>query len=172
MMMITARALKYPPIGLFIPETKGILPLTDPAELADDGEREFRAATVTASITNFVDNTDPCIVGIEHMSVKLTEIELEKVNSQGSRIHAMVMCANLIIRRGEIVTLGYEVNVLERIPLQDDPTGGDFKIFIPVDANDPNDPNDVLGEQLLRKFHPRLLNTSHFNWNGGFVNFN
>jgi hypothetical protein len=81
----------------------GIRPIAD--------KTEFRAAVVHASITGFVDKTDPAIVHILSARTDLREVRLHP----GTDVLAVVLTATVKAQNAELHDVGYQVTVLRRV---------------------------------------------------------
>jgi hypothetical protein len=154
---LTPLDIEYPLIGIFpVPgdeDTRGILPLRQLGPNPVFEDTEFRTATANVSISSFVDKTDVCIVSIQSVSVSLCSIVLERALLTQEPIGAVVLFMNIQGQNSEFRSVGYQVNVVEKLLPQFGPEPG-------------SDPLDVA---LSRPFRPRLVNKPPFNWNGRYL---
>jgi hypothetical protein len=73
-------------------------------------EREFLAAVVHASISGFVDKTDPTIVHVLSARAELRRVRLHP----NTPILAVVLSAKIKAQNAEFHDMGYQVTVLQR----------------------------------------------------------
>jgi hypothetical protein len=112
--------IQFPLVGLFGTGTgtRAIFPLAPTLPLA---RQEFKGAVASASISVFVDKTDPSIVAIESATADLRLVTL----NPNTPVHAVVLSARLKGQNSEFVNLAYHVTVLTLI-------NSDFPIQAPV----------------------------------------